>query len=51
MKLKKENNRVEDNFNDIANNNIDENNRDNKNIRTIMLNKDFLQKKKQVMKI
>ena len=49
MKLQKENNRVEADYNDIANNIIDENhkdNNDNKNIRNIMLNKDFSQKTK-----
>ena len=51
LKLQKENNRVEADYNDIANNIIDENenekdNKDNKSIRNIMFNKDFSQKVK-----
>ena len=45
MKLQKENNRVETDYNNIANNLIEENN-ENKSLRTMMLNKDFQQKSK-----
>ena len=45
MKLQKENNRVQTDYNNIANNLIEENN-ENKSLRTMMLNKDFQQKSK-----
>lgn len=46
MKLQKENNRVEADYNDIANNFVEENNNENKSLRTKMFNKDFEQKVK-----
>jgi len=46
MKLQKENNRVEADYNNIANNLADENNNETKNLRTLMFNKDFSQKAK-----
>ena len=46
MKLQKENNRVEADYNDIANNFVEENNNESKSLRTKMFNKDFEQKVK-----
>ena len=44
MKLQKENNRVENDYNNIANNYVEENSNENKSLRTMMFNKDFQQK-------
>ena len=46
MKLQKENNRVESDYNNIANNLVEGNNNESKNLRIIMLNKDIQQKQK-----
>ena len=44
MKLQKENNRVENDYNNIANNLVEENDNESKSLRTMMFNKDFQQK-------
>ena len=44
MKLQKENNRVENDYNNIANNYVEENSNENKSLRTMMFNKDFQSK-------
>ena len=44
MKLQKENNRVENEYNNIANNLVEENDNESKSLRTMMLNRDFHQK-------
>ena len=46
MKLQKENNRVESDYNNIANNLVEGNNNESKNLRIMMLNKDIQQKQK-----